>query len=331
MILISFTLDLIAMTSENKGKIGLVFCRRKLRIGTRVKEYRYQRKVFRNLMNMKAGKAPGPDYVLPSVLKSCANESSKILCEMLNASLRECVVPAVWKISSIIPVPQKQNISCMNDLRPIALTSCVMKVFERCVLFHLNKKVLDYIDPYQFAYKSKRGVEDAITHALHNIYTHLDLPGATIRLLFFDFSSALNTIQPHLLCDKLLNMNLCPSLITWIMNYLTSIPQYVRLRPSTLSDVIITNTGAPQGTVLSPFLFSLYTSDCRATHNNCFIDKYADDTVLTGMILNDNFINYTQEVVSFVDWCDSTHLVLNVTKTKEMVIDFRKQTKAHLI
>ena len=46
------------------------------------------------------------------------------------------------------------------------------------------------------------------------------------------------------------------------------------------------------------------------------------------MILNDNFINYTQEVMSFVDWCDSNHLVLKVTKTKEMVIDFRKQTKA---
>ena len=143
----------------------------------------------------------------------------------------------------------------MNDLRPIALTSCVMKVFERWVLFHLNKKVLDYIDPYQFDHKSKRGVEDAITNVLYNIYTYLDLPGATIRLLlFFYFSSAFNTIQPHLLCDKLLYMNLCPSLITWIKNYLTSRPQYVRLRPSTLSDVIITNTGAPQGTVLSPFL-----------------------------------------------------------------------------
>ena len=92
--------------------------------------------------------------------------------------------------------------------------------------------------------------------------------------------------------------------------------------------MIISNTGAPQGTVLSPFYFSLYTYDCRATHNICFIDKYADDNVLTGMILNDNFINYTQEVMSFADWCDSNHLVFNVTKTKEMVIDFRKQTKA---
>ena len=65
-----------------------------------------------------------------------------------------------------------------------------MNVFERCMLFHLNKMVLDYnLDPYQFAYKSKRGVEDAITHVLYNIYTHLDLPGATIRLFFFFFTS----------------------------------------------------------------------------------------------------------------------------------------------
>ena len=169
-----------------------------------------------------------------------------------------CCTSCMEKKSSIILVPKKkqQNIPSMNDLRPIALMSFVMKVFDRCVLFHPNKKVLDYIDPYQFAYKSKRGVEDAITPVLYNIYTHLDLPGTTIRLLFFDFSSAFNTIQPHLLCDKHLNMNLCPLLITWVMNYLTSRPQYVRFIPSTLLDVIITNTGAPQGTVLTPFLFS---------------------------------------------------------------------------
>ena len=46
-----------------------------------------------------------------------------------------------------------------------------------------------------------------------------------------------------------------------------------------------------------------------------------------GMILNDNFSHYTQEVLSFIDWCDSNHLVLNITKTKEMVIDFHKQTQ----
>ena len=86
----------------------------------------------------------GLDSALPIVLKCCANELSKTLCGHFNAPLRECVVPAVWKMSSIMHVPEKQNISNMNELRQVALTTCVMKEFERCVLFRLNRKVFHY-------------------------------------------------------------------------------------------------------------------------------------------------------------------------------------------
>ena len=124
-----------------------------------------------------------------------------------------------------------KNISSVNDLRPVARTSCVMKVFERWVLCYLDKKVFDYIHPYQFAYKFKSRVEGVITYVLYNIYTHLHFPGASDRRLmsfFFNFSGAFNTVQPHLLYDKLLNMKLCSSLITWIINYHILRPQYVR-------------------------------------------------------------------------------------------------------
>ena len=58
---------------------------------------------------MKSGKTPEPDFVLPSVLKCCAKELSKILCEIINALLQECVVQAVSKISRIIPVPKEKT------------------------------------------------------------------------------------------------------------------------------------------------------------------------------------------------------------------------------
>ena len=104
--------------------------------------------------------------------------------------------------------------------------------------------------------------------------------------MFFDFSSAFNTIEPHLLVQKLLNMKLPSSAISWIFDYLTNRLQYVRLN-GVLSSVISTNTGAPQGTVLAPFLFSLYTADCRSTEESGPLVKFADDTELGGEISND--------------------------------------------
>ena len=80
--------------------------------------------------------------------------------------------------------------------------------------------------------------------------------------MFFDFSSAFNTIQPHLFIQKLLNMKLPSSAFSCIFDYIKNILQYVRLNV-VLSSAIRTNTGAPQGTVLTPFPFSLYTADCR--------------------------------------------------------------------
>ncbi|GFS05938.1 Non-LTR (Long terminal repeat) retrotransposon and domain-containing protein [Elysia marginata] len=81
------------------------------------------------MLALKPNKAPGPDGVKPSVLK-CAEQLSSIMCEIFNMSLKECKVPKAWKTSCIVPVPKKQTVKCMNDLRPVALTSCVMKVFE---------------------------------------------------------------------------------------------------------------------------------------------------------------------------------------------------------
>ena len=83
-----------------------------------------------------------------------------------------------------------------------------------------------------------------------------------------------------------------------------------------------------QGTVLSPFLFSLFTADCRTTIDTCTTDKFADDTALTGQITDDDDTDYRQEIDNFVDWCDDNYLHLNVDKTKEMIIDFRRNRAA---
>ena len=82
-----------------------------------------------------------------------------------------------------------------------------MKDFERVVLVHGQEQVSDYTDLCQIAYRRNRGVEDAIIPCLEHYLFPFEKPGACIRLMFYDFSSAFNTIQPHLLAGKLMKMN----------------------------------------------------------------------------------------------------------------------------
>ncbi|KAK3570803.1 hypothetical protein QTP86_026345 [Hemibagrus guttatus] len=115
--------------------------------------------------------------------------------------------------------------------------------------------------------------------ALHFIPQHLDSPGSYARILFVDFSSAFNTIVPALLRDKLFQLNVPDSMCSWIRDFLTDRRQFVRLGTH-VSDLQHISTGSPQGCVLSPLLFSLYTSGCTSGHQSVKLLKCADDTTL---------------------------------------------------
>ena len=156
------------------------------------------------------------------MLCACAEQLAYNFCIIFNACFSTDTVPTTWKTACIVPIPKRPVISSMNDLRPVALISAVMKVCERVVLCKLEKLIKDYIDPLQFAYRKNRNTDDAVLYSLENIYSHLEKTGSTVRLLFFDFSSAFNTIQSQLLAQKHLNTKLPSSVILWIFDYLTS-------------------------------------------------------------------------------------------------------------
>ncbi|KAI3368170.1 hypothetical protein L3Q82_007898 [Scortum barcoo] len=115
--------------------------------------------------------------------------------------------------------------------------------------------------------------------ALHTALTHLQLPNTYMRmLLFVDFSSAFNTVIPDKLILKLHNLGLPSSLCHWITNFLTNRPSGGENLGQHILYTGPENTGTPQGCVLSPALFTLFTSDCSAIHStNTIVVKFADD------------------------------------------------------
>jgi len=95
-------------------------------------------------------------------------------------------------------------------------------------------------------------------------------------------------------------------------------------RPLTL------NTGSPQCCILSPLLYSLYTHDCVArSSSNTFI-KFADDTVVVGLISGNDEKAHLEEVANLSLWCKDNSLMLNVSKTKELIVDFRRTQRTNI-
>ncbi|KAJ0002713.1 hypothetical protein NQD34_007862 [Periophthalmus magnuspinnatus] len=223
------------------------------------------------LKKIRPRKAAGPDGISSRLLKSCADELCGVMEHVFNMSLKLRVVPQLWKTSCVVPVPKMLQAKELSSFRPVALTSHLMKTLERLVFGHLRSTVSSAMDPLQLAYRPGIRVEDAVIYLLQRSLSHLENPGSTVRILFFDFSSAFNTIQPLLLRDKLETAGVDCDLADWILDYLTNRPQFVRAK-NCVSDLRTCNVGAPQGTVLT-----LYTANFRHNTDSCVLQKFSDD------------------------------------------------------
>ncbi|KAK1804694.1 hypothetical protein P4O66_003525 [Electrophorus voltai] len=285
------------------------------------------RRVFKRVNTRKA---MGPDGICGRVLKACADQIAPVFTDIFNLSLTLGIVPSSFKRSTIVPVPKKPRPSSdLNDYCPVALTSVVMKCFEKLLRDFITSSLPASMDPLQFAYRHNRTTDDAIAHLLHTTLTHLDEGrGNYVKMLFVDYSSAFNTIIPSLLTTKLEDLGLHTSLCDWISNFLTDRPQSVRVGNCASSTLTLSN-GAPQGCVLSPLLYSLYTYDCTATSSSNIIVKFADDTVVVGLISDNDERAYLEEIKHLENWCQENNLLLNVSKTKELIVDCSKKQERH--
>ncbi|XP_028822402.1 uncharacterized protein LOC114775579 [Denticeps clupeoides] len=213
-----------------------------------------------------------------------------ILTNIFNVSLSTTILPTCL---TIVPVPKKSSVSCLNVYCFVAITPIMMKCFRRLVMKHLETLLPSTLNPLQLVYRSSCSTDDAITTTLHLTLIHLDNKDTYTQIRFIDFSSAFNTILPQHLIDKLSLLGLNTSLCNWILDFLAERPQSVQIGNS-ISRTTTLSTGAAQGGVLSLMLFTLLTHNC-------------DDVSVVGLSSKNDESAY--------------NLFLNVDQRKEMIID----------
>ena len=162
------------------------------------------------------------------------------------------------------------------------------------------------LDPLQFAYQSGRGVDDTKLFILNTLYRHLEGPQTPARILFTDFSSPFNTIQPHILANELVSyFSLDNHLVLWIIDFFTnrlqSFCQWLSFRAVT--DMYWVSSGVCP---LSTSLHSIY----RWLHLNRFLVKFADNSALLSLLQGSEQYR-GPNLTEFVDWCNNSYLDLN--------------------
>lgn len=129
----------------------------------------------------------GPDNICGRVIKTCARDLSQIFQYIFNKSLQTQHVPKIWKDAVVVPVQKGSSSKILNDFIPVALTSILMKNFEKLIRSEILKITENALDPMQFAYRPHRGVEDATLTLLHLHFKHFDGSGSHAQILFIDF------------------------------------------------------------------------------------------------------------------------------------------------
>ena len=263
------------------------------------------------LSKVKTNKATGPDNVPPWILKDFAHILAKPLCAIFNSSLREGVVPSIWKSADVVPLAKKHPPqSIENDIRPVSLTPIVAKVFESIILEWVNTAIKDKIDPNQFGCIAGTCTTDALVGLLHEWYRATDNKSTFVRIFLLDYSKAFDLINHKNLLNKLEKIGVAKPLVTWISAFLTDRPQRVRIGQVT-SDWERPNGGFPQGTLTGPKGFLVQINDLVTP---CPIYKYVDDSTIFE-IISPGATSHLQ---------DSVNIAVRWTKDNDMrIIPFK--------
>ena len=213
------------------------------------------------IKSLKTKKSTGHDNISITMLKSLHSELSKPLASIINMSLVKGIIPNTMKLAKVIPIYKAKNKELFTNYRPISLLPVISKIPENIVhnrLYSFLTKC-DILYAGQYGFRPKHSTINAITQFSHNILSSIDARQQSIAV-YLDLSKAFDTIDHSILLKKLEHYGIRGIALEWFKSYLTEREQFVRYK-CVDSKVLTISCGVPQGSVLGPLLFILYSND----------------------------------------------------------------------
>ncbi|KAF9760681.1 putative RNA-directed DNA polymerase from transposon X-element, partial [Nosema granulosis] len=212
------------------------------------------------ILKMNEKKAAGSDGIYPFMIKRAGPAIIPSLITMFNTILKMGKSPDKWYESIVIPIPKKRsNILKVSEFRPISLTQCTLKIFEKCILEDLSSRIEDmnFLPEFQFGFRKNKSTIDCLVRLQQEI--HSAFQGKLyFAAAFVDIAKAYDNVNIDILVKEIQCLDINKKVREWIIHHLKN-TRYFKVRVNGyLSKKYTQVKGVQQGSSLSPLLFNLY-------------------------------------------------------------------------
>lgn len=284
------------------------------------------------LMDLDAYGGVDPNGIFPLFFIKTADFLAPKLSVILRKLARRGAFSTCWRIGNVTPLCKCVcGSSSPTDYRPISITPILSKVFERLLAKRLNRfaEGNHLLPSLQFGFRKGLGACDALLTISNAVQKSLDC-GREVRMIGLDFSAAFDRVNHEALVFKLKQLGVGGSFLSIIIDFLSNRSQRVVVdgHHSDYRNVI---SGVPQGSVLGPLLFILYTHDMWFGLENKLV-AYADDATLFASIPSPECRSgvgesLNRDLARISAWCKLWGMKLNPNKTQSMIVS-RSRTVA---
>ena len=267
------------------------------------------------MRELNSGSAAGPDQFPAILLTRCAAELRLPLFLLWQSSMKAGLVPHELKRANIVPIFKGGAPEVPKNYRPVALTSNIIKVFEKVV----SKRLIAYLNDNALFNSGQHGFRagrSCLSQLLQHRAEVIDAfeNGSNMESVYLDFSKAFDIVDHGILLHKLRGLGVRGRLGCWLASFLTNRVQCVVVDGAKSSEERVVS-GVPQGTVLGPLLFLIMISDIDQDVTYSSVTSFADDTrVARSITCEDDVKKLQSDLDSIYEWAEANNMTFNSDK-----------------